>query len=267
MRFLNSINKFFYLNFPKQYGSYQYCKNLILLPIKIILVKFKLETSFSSKDQDYWVIRDIFKKKRNGYFVDLASTSGVLENNTYLLEKLFSWEGICIEPNPKFYKKLTQNRSCHTENRVVTSLDDEKIEFVFNGGIGGIIGENYDNKLSKRGSIINKLRKNNCVKNLSSLSLKTILDKYGAPNIIDYLSLDVEGAEFDVLMNFPFNEYKFLALTIERPSKELNQLLFKNGYLFVKNHKVDTFYVHQDMACNLNPTIFKEFEQVGPKKW
>ena len=267
MILLKKINKFFYLNFPKQYGKYQLIKNLTFLPFKKLLVKLNFDSSFSSKDQDYWVINDIFKGKRNGYFVDLASTSGILENNTFLLEKRYGWNGICIEPNPIFFKRMLKNRKCHKENIVVTSLDNEKVEFAFNGGIGGIIGENYDNKPSKRGNLITNLRNNKRVKNLSSLSLKTILEKYQSPKIIDYLSLDVEGAEYDVLKNFPFDKYKFLTITIERPPEKLNKLLFKNGYIFVKNHKVDTFYIHKDLKSEFYPSNFMPFEQLGTKKW
>ena len=111
------------------------------------------------------------------------------------------------------------------------------------------------------------MRKNNCVEKLSSLSLETILEKYSAPKVIDYLSLDVEGSEFDVLKDFPFEKYKFLSITIERPPEKLNKLLFENDYIFVKNHKVDTFYVHKDIRDKLDASIFLEFEQLGPKKW
>ena len=42
---------------------------------------------FGSKDQDKWVVKEIFKNKRNGFFVDLAATNGFHQNNTYFLEK------------------------------------------------------------------------------------------------------------------------------------------------------------------------------------
>ena len=67
-------------------------------------------------------------------------------------------------------------------------------------------------------------------------TLEYILDKFNAPKIIDYLSLDVEGSELRILKNFPFNKYTFLALTIERPPIELEEILFKNGYVFVKHN-------------------------------
>ena len=266
-KFLKLINKFFYLNFPKQYGIYLYLINLTLLPLKILLVKLNIDVSFSGKDQDFWVIYKIFKKKKNGYFVDLAASNGILGSNTFLLERKYGWKGISIEPNPISFKKLIKNRNSHNVNKVVTSKDNKIVEFVFNGDIGGIIGENYDNKPSKRSKLINSLRQKNKVKKLYSQSLKTILEKYSAPKIIDYLSLDVEGSEFDILKDFPFKEYKFLSMTIERPTEELNKLLFRNDYLFVKNHKVDSFYVHKDMKDKIDLSIFSEFEQLGSKKW
>ena len=55
-------------------------------------------------------------------------------------------------------------------------------------------------------------------------------------------------------------------MTIERPSKELNDLLFRNNYVFVKNYKVDTFYVHKDLIKKINIKLNK-FEQVPPKSW
>ncbi len=97
-------------------------------------------------------------------------------------------------------------------------------------------------------------------------TLESVLDKNQAPKIIDYLSLDVEGAETEVLINFPFEKYTFLAMSIERPSPELNKLLFKNGYVFVKNFKVDTFYIHKSIE-NFKQIKKNDFEQLPPKSW
>ena len=80
------------------------------------------------------------------------------------------------------------------------------------------------------------------------------------------MSLDVEGAETDVLKRFPFKKYKFLAMTIERPPPLVNKILFKNDYLFVKNHKVDTFYIHKTLQKKLK-TKLNKFEQVSKKQW
>ena len=130
------------------------------------------------------------------------------------MEKNYDWNGICIEENKKFYKKNFEVRNCIIEN---VCIDDsvKNINFNDTGTMGGIIGSDTDNKTGK-----NKLK-------LKTTTLENILEKNNAPKIIDYLSLDVEGAEFRVLKNFPFNKYKFLIMTIERPKKKFIKIIKK----------------------------------------
>ena len=84
--------------------------------------------------------------------------------------------------------------------------------------------------------------------------------------MIDYFSLDVEGAETDIIENFDFKSYKFLSITIERPTAKINEVLFKNNYVFVKNYKVDSFYVHESIK-NLENIRKEKFFQLPPKSW
>ena len=55
-------------------------------------------------------------------------------------------------------------------------------------------------------------------------------------------------------------------MTIERPTPELNRLLFKNNYVFVKNFKVDSFYVHKSIN-NIDQIKKEKFFQLPPKSW
>lgn len=195
----------------------------------------------SQKDQDYWVIHEIFDYKKNGFFVDLASTDGKNINNTYILEKKLNWMGICIEANPTFHKDLYKNRNCYISQEVVADKNDEIVKFRIDAEErSGIINKKYDNT-SYNCKFLEK----------NTVTLESILDKYNAPNIIDYLSLDIEGAEYDVLKNFPFNKYTFLTLTIEGPSQLMDILLFKNDYLFVRKSKklnsFDSYYIHKSL--------------------
>jgi FkbM family methyltransferase len=257
--------KFLYTYFPKQYGFVLGVVAQALKPFKLFFFKMGCNIFFGNKEQDKWVIKDIFRSKRNGYFVDLAATDGIHENNTFVLEKKLGWKGICIEPNSLFYKKLKKNRKCHCINKVVSDKKKE-IKFFENGGVGGIIGSNYDNNFQKRSKIINKISNVRKIKIYNAVTLFSILKKYKAPKVIDYLSLDVEGAEADVLRKFPFKIYKFLTLSIERPPPLVNKLLFKNDYIFVKNHKVDTFYIHKTLQKKIKIKVDK-FEQIGKKQW
>ncbi|WP_199925172.1 FkbM family methyltransferase [Neorhizobium sp. SOG26] len=76
-----------------------------------------------------------------------------------------------------------------------------------------------------------------------------MLRKYGAPRQIDYLSIDTEGSEFDILQAFDFGEYEFGIITCEHnytPQREkIHDLLVANGYVRVweKVSRFDDWYI------------------------
>mgnify|MGYP001200650951 FL=1 len=255
--------KFFYTNFPKQYGKILYLKSIVFLLPKIFFLKMGILNFFGSKSQDKWVVEEIFNFKKEGFFLDLAATNGLMENNTYVLENYFGWKGIAIEANDIFFNKLKNNRKCTCLN-IAVGEEEKEVQFLETGPTGGIVGEDYDNNFKKRADLLNKLKKK--IKTKKTKTLQKILDENNSPAIIDYLSLDIEGAETDVLRNFEFNKYIFLSMTIERPTPELNKILFDNDYIFVKNFKVDSFYVHKSIK-NLDTIKKEKFIQLPPKSW
>ncbi len=260
-----ALISFLYNNYPKQYGFFLGVKERCVLPFKLFFFKFGFNVFFGNKDQDKWVVKELFNFKKKGYFVDLAATDGFHENNTFFLEKRLKWKGICIEPNKEFYINLKKNRDAKCFCKIITSKKSD-VEYLINGGVGGIIGDKFDNNKKNRKKLIQKARRKNKIETRKSETLYNLLKKAKAPKVIDYLSLDVEGAEYEVFKNFPFKEYVFLSMTIERPPKELNRLLFNNGYKFVKNFKVDGFYIHKSMM-KFNNIKFEKFYQIGKKKW
>lgn len=197
--------------------------------------------SLSQAGQDYWVINEAFFHKKNGYFLELGSADGLYINNTYILEKNYGWSGICVEANPSSFEQLKFNRNCTCLNICVDEKPGE-VDFVFDGLMGGILDTDTDNFLRK-----NDLSKK--TKKITTMTLLDVLKEYEAPKVIDYFSLDVEGAETRILKNFPFEKYIFLSLTIERPSKELQNILNDNGYLLVKVIPgLDSFFIHESFA-------------------
>lgn len=222
----------------------------------------------SQKGQDKWVIHDIFHYKKNGYFVDLAASDGVTINNTLLLEKELGWNGVCIEPNPAFFNKLQNSRNCIVKSDVIDKVNGSIVQFrTDNGELGGIVDSDTDNNHKIRGRQL----KNAIILNLQTKTLESLLDEVNAPKVIDYLSLDIEGAEERVLLGFPFHKYTFLALTIERPTKPLENVLFQNGYVFVRKSRnasgketFDSFYLHKSIPNFDN--IPKEPYSPTPKK-
>ena len=127
--------------------------------------------------QDMLVL-DIFNNKSHGYFVDLAANDWSHLSNSFVIEYYKHWEGVCIEPNPEYLLGLLSNRKCHIFTNPVSSANNDIIKFNINGVFGGIIGNDYDNKVGK-----------NTV-DMYTVTLTSILDLVHAPNVcILYLCL------------------------------------------------------------------------------
>ena len=192
--------------------------------------------------QDRWVIKKVFNGKRNGYFVE-AGAGG--QSNTYALETQFGWTGLGVEPHPRRYLDIKDKRSCVLENVCLTDVESE-VEFLINhaapgtSGIQGVIGDGIRNLAYHDNGATETVR-------LKGYPLVDLLRKHGAPKQIDYLSLDVEGAEWLILKNFPFDEYSFRCMTIERGSNDYLRLrakLLGQGYRLVKVGCTDDYWLH-----------------------
>lgn len=264
--FMESIKLRLIKKFPRHYGRYWAIKEKCLEPWKRRMILKNKPLFLGNKDQDRWVIEEVFyNSKRERFFLDLAASDGFRASNTLVLEKQFAWDGLCIEANPQLFKKLCKERKCKCLN-VCVDEECRRVEFLLNGPISGIVDNDTENCFEKRKKLILRAREKNNTITMETKTLHEILEENNAPKIIDYFSFDVEGAETRILKNFPFHLYTFLAITIERPSPELNNLLFANGYVFVKNHKVDSFYVHSSIP-DINEIYKEPFSQVPPKSW
>ena len=154
--------------------------------------------SYSSQiGQDKWV-HSIIGDKRDGYFIELGACDGLYLSNTLFFERNLNWNGICIEPNDNYIKELYANRKCNISNELVYSCEGEKVNFALSDAASGIMDENIGPFTRKDQSVLK-----------ITTTLGNILDKFKAPNIIDYLSLDVEGQEYNILSTFPFDKYRF----------------------------------------------------------
>lgn len=183
----------------------------------------------------------LLKRKRNGYFIDLASNDAVKISNTFALEKYFGWNGLCIEPNPMYWGGLSY-RKCNVVGAVIGASTMEEVQFKYPnraGAQGGIVGAQFDNKDPSKFNE-DHLR--------CTVTLLDVFERFRTPKVIDYLTLDVEGAEEFIMQAFPFAQYRFNVLTVERPSDTLKYLLETNGYVFLKllkQNSGETLWAHK----------------------
>lgn len=186
--------------------------------------------SVSQLGQDLWVLEQT-GYKRGGFFVEFGATDGVLLSNTWLLEKEFGWSGICAEPNPKFFEQLMQNRQCIVSPACIAGETGKQVEFIFADVYGGIADyADADMHGDKRAAY----RSQQHVATLTTISLDDFLTKHAAPKEIDYLSIDTEGGEFEILQAFPFDKWRIHLLTVEHNftarRADIRALLEQQGY-------------------------------------
>lgn len=198
--------------------------------------------SVSQLGQDVWVLEKT-AYKLNGFFVEFGATDGVLLSNTYLLETSFSWKGICAEPNPQYYDKLKNNRSCVVSDACISNKTGEKVNFILANEYGGIDG------ISTQGRHANKVLAYKDVGEevtMVTISLNDFLIENNAPRDIDYLSIDTEGSEYLILEAFPFDEWNIRLITVEHNYEDqrnlINALLTQQGYLCVESQWDDWYW-------------------------
>jgi FkbM family methyltransferase len=188
------------------------------------------EKAVSQLGQDLWVLERT-NYKRDGFFVEFGATDGVLLSNTWLLEREFGWQGICAEPNPRFFAQLQHNRSCILSDQCIGGATGEQVEFIFADAYGG--SQNYaddDQHKDKRAAY----RAAGQMALLTTISLHDFLLQHNAPQVIDYLSIDTEGSEYEILQAFPFNLWDIRLITVEHNfterRRDIRKLLEGHGY-------------------------------------
>ena len=127
--------------------------------------------------------------------------------------------GILAEPARRWHKELRANRTCHIETDCVWSESNSHITFEEAdwGELSGVrMASASDTKSTGRTYTVN------------TISLFDLLNKYGAPKEIDYLSVDTEGSEFDILSSFDFSKYQFNVITCEHNHEPRREHLFSS---------------------------------------
>lgn len=190
-----------------------------------------LSKSKSQLRQDLFVLSQL-NYKRNGFFVEFGATNGIDLSNSHLLEKEYGWRGILAEPAKCWHADLQKNRNCHIEFNCVWSESNAKL--VFNEPASAELAT-----IDKFSSDDNhaKGRENGELYEVNTISLNDLLEKYEAPAEIDYLSIDTEGSEFEILNSFDFSKHSFNIITCEHnytPLRDkIQDLLTRNGYVRV----------------------------------
>jgi FkbM family methyltransferase len=189
------------------------------------MIKFR-----SQVGQDAWVCEKL-NYKTEGYFIDIGSADGKWFSNTYYLENELRWTGICVEAFTRRYRSLVKNRRCICVNKAVHN-EDGYVNFAKSDGIFGV-KENLQFGITKE-----------IKRPYEAITMATLLDTYKSPELIDYISIDTEGNDYNVILGFPFDRYRARLWTIEHNAyadggllkEKIRRIMSDNGYKLVPNN-------------------------------
>jgi FkbM family methyltransferase len=200
------------------------------------------------ENNDIWALQ-VLKQKYNGVFIE-AGAAGI--SNCLTLEKHFGWTGICLKPHSESFnelltakRQLPVNKCLYSYNGEVDFYEchdkQERLYYEQLSGIPDCIEPWWIDTVKDHGTLVKK----------ECITLEQIIIDYNLPTTIDFLQMDIEGLELEVLTSFPFNKYTFLAMAIESGDR-YKELLNKNNYTMVQNpfrgkSNLDHYFIHNSI--------------------
>ncbi|MBV1864676.1 MAG: FkbM family methyltransferase [Rhodobacteraceae bacterium] len=197
---------------------------------------------FSQAGQDR-VIDQLLSKKTAGVFVDVGGYDGVTGSNSLFFEVFRGWTGILVEPSPTQLRLAQAVRRCPCLGFAVAGKAGEAEFMEVTAGYTQMSGflDSYARDLLAR--VRGDLRHQEVIHRLETKTLTEILHEQEISEI-DYLSLDVEGGEMDILQNFPFDAFDIDLWSIENNSQtsEIPELMRDHGYDLIEFSGVDDLF-------------------------
>lgn len=208
-------------------------------------------TYYSQFKQDFILNRKYFKNLKNGVFVDVGAHDGITLSNTYFFEKELKWTGLCIEPIPDIFEKLQQNRKCICVNACAYDTM-KKVKFDRVKGYSEMLSgirETYDEKHKERiekelkqyGGDIETI-------DVQALPLSYIFEKYGLTHV-NYLSIDTEGSELNVLKGIDFSKITVDVIDVENNYNNLGEIfntLSPYGFVYQGRVSCDEIFARKE---------------------
>lgn len=205
-----------------------------------------------SKESTSQVFQDLFvlnetNFKQHGYFIEIGAADGKYFSNSYLLEKKYGWQGLLVEPARIWHKELKENRNCQISTDCIFDKSGIEVEFIETKK------PSYS-QIRKNSNIFEdthiNLRKNiNKKYYLKTKTLNDLFAEYSVPNNIDYISIDTEGTEYEILKGVDFKKYNIHIISVEhnnaKKREKIFNLLTTNNYLRVQTEfsQFDDWYI------------------------
>ncbi len=184
----------------------------------------------------------IFSVRKNGFFVEIGGYDPFKHSNSFWLESRRGWGGVCVEPDPLKAKKIENNRDATVINKAI-STERRPLDFVVAGALSAIVEtlpvEHFER--IKREIPDWEIISVECVP-------FTEIDNVVPNGKIDFLTVDVEGHEVEVLKSIDFERVNISTMTIEygvSNSDEIRLIMERAGFCLLFTHHADYFFVNK----------------------
>jgi len=202
--------------------------------------------SYSQEGEDL-ILRRIFETQQKGFYVDVGAHHPMRFSNTYFFYKQ-GWQGINIDAMPGSMKLFDRIRPRDINlERAVSNQKTVLTYYIFNEpALNG-----FSEKISIQRDGLREY-KITSTKKIHTYTLKEILDEYlPKSQPIDFLSIDVEGLDFEVLKSNNWDQYAPKVVLVESLKLDLEKMMHNEVYKFL-NERGYILY-----AKTVNTLIFK----------
>jgi FkbM family methyltransferase len=225
----------------------------------------------SQVGQDVFMNRWFFKDRGPGFFIDVGAFDGISGNNTSYFEKKLQWKGIAFEPNQSAFELLRATRSCrviqgcayHQDGQIPFFALSERehhhgarshaprslLEMMVDSSHGGAMLSGIPEHMGQfdRVEWASKVMKLDRIRTtVPCHRIDTVLNECGVQTV-DYLSIDVEGAELEVLRGIDFERLQVNAISVEHSPRfsEVYDLLTASDFEYQGLLFFDEIFVHR----------------------
>lgn len=198
---------------------------------------------YSQIGQDKYYIENISNNKKNGIFLDIGANDGIYESNTATLEFDYGWSGVCVEANPYLIDQLKLSRPNSKVINCAAWRESGTLELEIS----------HTNCNSIRGDLLSRIKhltiNQNYFQNhfdkdteiievVSKTITEIVTESLTSPYHIDYMSLDIEGAELEALQGINFSLINIDFMSIEHGNRQADHLNSIINYLQPFNYIV-----------------------------
>jgi FkbM family methyltransferase len=208
-----------------------------------------------SKQVEY--VLKALDNKKEGFFVDIGANDGLNGSNSRYLERVLSWQGVCIEPIPDIFEILQKNRQCECHNCAITE-ENGIFEFMYVKGqrkpniyidmLSGLV-EKYDEKhLTRIDQEVQKFKGEKILLKVPGYKFNDLIKE----TEIDYVSIDTEGGELEILQSIDYHKYDIQFFSVENNYQDPDtiQYMIEMGYKHVTDVGQDHIFQKKNNLKN-----------------